>query len=367
MKHLSALLIATLLCSSASGQAASYNELLGIGSHSEDTDLAGWWPLLTNLNDASSNGINGTLSGSTFGGLSTTGPNSYLTNGLHLNKVYYIDLGANAPPSTTGFTWAGWIYIDVGHTGLISSAYDAGAWQQMYVTASGLTGRIHQTKDTIRIGRTAPAVTAAAWRHVAMTWDGGTTNAAVKLYVSGSAVDTGNDGAGSFTGIYNSAVTQRIGNQASGAALFDGIMSEQVQFGRGLTAAEIVHLQLGPELINSVAPVVSGTETEGSTLSCTTGTWGLDAPFSSGSNGTATYAYQWTRSNDGSGTGEADIGGATSSTYTLVSADASKYIRCRVRASNTGGYDSAADTNSNFTGAIAGGSSANSYYYQQNQ
>jgi hypothetical protein len=43
-----------------------------------------------------------------------------------------------------------------------------------------------------------------------------------------------------------------------------------------------------------------------------------------------------------------------------VTADVGKFIRCRVRASNTGGHDPDADTNSNFTGAIqaAGGDSS---------
>jgi hypothetical protein len=92
---------------------------------------------------------------------------------------------------------------------------------------------------------------------------------------------------------------------------------------------------------NTVAPVLSGTPTEGQTLSCTTGTW----------TGTAviTYAYQWYRAfSDGAGgylTGGgrplgAAIGGATSSTYVLVSGDVGSFIFCTVTASN--GVDSAA-------------------------
>jgi hypothetical protein len=99
--------------------------------------------------------------------------------------------------------------------------------------------------------------------------------------------------------------------------------------------------------LNTVDPALSGTETEGQTLTSTTGTW------DSQSNGTVTYGYQWTRSDDGAGTGEADISGATSSTYTLVTADVGKFIRCRVRGTNNGGFDSVEDTNSNMSGAIA--------------
>ena len=72
---------------------------------------------------------------------------------------------------------------------------------------------------------------------------------------------------------------------------------------------------------NTVAPVVSGTATVGSTLSCTTGGWTY-SPTS--------YAYQWRRN----GT---NIGGAVGSTYLLVSADGGASITCAVTATNPQG------------------------------
>ena len=73
--------------------------------------------------------------------------------------------------------------------------------------------------------------------------------------------------------------------------------------------------------VNTVAPVISGTQVVGSALSSTTGTWTGTAPIS--------YAYQWYR-------GASLISGATSSSYTLVQADAgnSSNITCQVTASN---------------------------------
>ena len=87
--------------------------------------------------------------------------------------------------------------------------------------------------------------------------------------------------------------------------------------------------------VNTVAPVVSGTATFGQTLTTTTGTWtGVPASF--------TYAYQWQRAGS-------NIGGATSSTYQLVSADIGNAIRCVVTATNTAGSTAA---NSNATAAV---------------
>ena len=69
----------------------------------------------------------------------------------------------------------------------------------------------------------------------------------------------------------------------------------------------------------TLAPLVSGNTTVGSVLTSTTGTWVGDP--------TITYAYQWQRN----GT---NISSATSSTYTLVSADEGTAIRCTVTATN---------------------------------
>lgn len=74
--------------------------------------------------------------------------------------------------------------------------------------------------------------------------------------------------------------------------------------------------------VNTVAPVISGTNVVGSTLSSTTGTW-TGSP-------TPTYTYQWKR-------GASNIGGATSSTYTLVQADATFAVTCVVTATNVAG------------------------------
>lgn len=73
---------------------------------------------------------------------------------------------------------------------------------------------------------------------------------------------------------------------------------------------------------NIVAPVVSGTNTVGSILTTTNGTWSGSTPI--------TYTYQWLRNGS-------NISGATSSTYTLVTADTSNVVSCRVTATNSVG------------------------------
>jgi len=86
--------------------------------------------------------------------------------------------------------------------------------------------------------------------------------------------------------------------------------------------------------VNTAIPVITGTEVEGQTLTCSTGTW----------TGTGiTYTYQWER-------GGSPIGGATNSTYLLQAADVGNTLTCVVTATNGGGF---ASSESNPTGTIA--------------
>jgi surface protein len=77
--------------------------------------------------------------------------------------------------------------------------------------------------------------------------------------------------------------------------------------------------------VNTVAPVISGFNTLGSTLTSTIGTW---------TNSPTSYAYQWNRNGS-------PIPSATSSTYILVAADNAAAITCVVTATNALGATSA--------------------------
>lgn len=76
-------------------------------------------------------------------------------------------------------------------------------------------------------------------------------------------------------------------------------------------------------------PILQGQATQGSTLSCSTGTW---------TNQPTNYVLAWQRC-DASGidTTCADVAGTDSSTYVLTSADVGRIVRCVVKAQNTTG------------------------------
>ncbi len=71
--------------------------------------------------------------------------------------------------------------------------------------------------------------------------------------------------------------------------------------------------------VNSVAPAITGTTTEGQTLTCSSGTW----------SNSPSYAYQWNRAG-------VAISGATASTRVLATADVGATMTCTVTATSAG-------------------------------
>lgn len=88
--------------------------------------------------------------------------------------------------------------------------------------------------------------------------------------------------------------------------------------------------------INTVAPAITGTETVGSTLTCSTGTWT--------SNSSVTYTYQWQYARTGTLLVE-----ETNSNYVVDLEDKGKSLNCIVTATNASGSNS---INSNSTSVI---------------
>lgn len=72
--------------------------------------------------------------------------------------------------------------------------------------------------------------------------------------------------------------------------------------------------------VNTVAPVVNGTATVDSLLTCDAGTWTYSP----------TYSYAWLRNGS-------VISGAVSGTYTVASSDSGQTLACRVTGTNAGG------------------------------
>jgi hypothetical protein len=135
---------------------------------------------------------------------------------------------------------------------------------------------------------------------------------------SGGAPLAGGKG---FSAVYDDAETQ-----------VDAVVGSTFTPGSTSATSGAPAIAAAPQSI--AAPVISGTAEVGDELSCSQGSW-LNAPTS--------FAYQWNRDIN-------VIAGASSSTYTVDSADAGHSITCTVTASNASG--SAASTSNALSVAV---------------
>lgn len=92
-----------------------------------------------------------------------------------------------------------------------------------------------------------------------------------------------------------------------------------------------------PAPSNTTAPALSGIHQIGYTLTCSLGVW---------SHGVDYYAYQWQSQQAGEHPYE-DVAGATGNSYTIISGDNGRNLRCKVTATNASGstiaYSNATD------------------------
>ena len=119
-------------------------------------------------------------------------------------------------------------------------------------------------------------------------------------------------------------------------------------FGTATAVSDATNVLVGQAPVNSFRPSISGTETSGSVLFASNGTWTGSAPF--------TFTYDWRRCNT-SGASCASIAGATAQSYVLQSIDVGATLVVAVTAKNAAGSATAV---SGPTGVIQTGSGSTS-------
>ena len=161
---------------------------------------------------------------------------------------------------------------------------------------------------------------------------------AIKIYVNGS-LETNSGSNSNANRTLTSNATLKIGAGDDGGATFGGNIGAVYGYNAVLTDAQVLENYNStmqtygyspPTPANTAVPTISGTTTFGQVLTSTTGTW----------SNSPTYSYQWSRAAT-SGGSYTNISGATSSTYTLVTADVGQYLKSTVTATNGSGSASA--------------------------
>lgn len=205
--------------------------------------LIGHWKLYEGtVFDYSLNGRAGTLTGTLptyrFPGVDLPGTDEYIK----------VDDDTAFSPILTPFTISAWVKADVAANFMIASKgvintkgewwFYFGAGAQQSVVFIDETG--NPPIADCYIGRfDSNAISADIWYHVAVTYSGGTTSAAVKLYRGGVQVDDSNlqNNQGNFESVRNDTADVYIGRYDSSYA--NGKIDDPMIFNTEKSAAEI--------------------------------------------------------------------------------------------------------------------------------
>ena len=257
---------------------------------------------------------------------SVLAPTIYVANGgsALAGKALACDIGAwdGTSPITYSFQWySNAVPVGIDDPSYIMQTSDIGNNITCVVTATNAIGTANATSNAIAVIGTIytapvnivlPSISTCGFAIVGTclssnigTWDGDDITYSFEWYSGVTMVAT--------TENYQLQASD-FGNPISLKVTATNIYGTAVAVSASVTCVDI------PK--NTVTPTISGTLVVGNVLTCSTGTWTGNTPI--------TYAYQWLRNGQ-------VISGATSNTYTSVTADIGQNITCRVSATNTYG------------------------------
>ena len=173
-----------------------------------------------------------------------------------------------------------------------------------------------------------PAISGTAWRGQTLSASIGTwSNSPTSYAYQWRRCDSSGSSCSNISGA--SSNTYALGYADTGSTIRVVVTATNSHGSSSATSSQTA-VVTGPLPTNSALPTISGTTTQGQTLTASDGSW----------NDALTYAYQWHRC-DSAGANCLGISGATSFYYVLQTADVSHTIRIVVTASNLYGSVSA--------------------------
>jgi len=232
----------------------------------------------------------------------------------------------------TAEAWVDW----TGGASYEQPIFDLGSSTTNYMFLTPAGDSKHQLLFEIRTSAskdvqiTASKLGEKKWEYVAVTE---TSSGTLTLYVNGAQVGQ-TTGATLFPSSLGSVANDYLGkSQVSSAPMFNGSMSNVAFYSKALSTERIkAHYDAGEYPVNTVAPTITGTAKDGSTLTAGKGTWTGLTPI--------TYAYQWMLCS-ASGEGCASIPSATETKYVLGHEDVGDTLRVAVTGTNSAGGSTA--------------------------
>ncbi|HTW42954.1 MAG TPA: LamG-like jellyroll fold domain-containing protein [Solirubrobacteraceae bacterium] len=227
----------------------------------------------------------------------------------------------------TAFTVEGWVDWAGGSSyGQPIFDFGSGSGDYMYLTPASSASKhrmlfeLHTSAGTATV-QAKKELPAGAWEYVAVSE---TSAGALTLYLNGEP-DGSETASLSPASLGSSVPDVYLGKSLSGAASFQGSMSNVAFYTRALTGEQVrEHYVVAESPVNVEAPSISGEAKEAGSLDASYGSWAGLEPF--------TYAYQWQRCQ---GTSCINIPKATGETYSPASADVDSTLQVVVTASNS--------------------------------
>ena len=129
----------------------------------------------------------------------------------------------------------------IGKTNNTSSSHENNEWYFHLASGGKLCLQCFDPSESAIIGRKYnTALSSSTWYHGFATYDGGTADSSIKIYLNGVRVDDSNQNAGSgFASMDNTATNLTFARTANGSVNYAGYMCNAGIWSRELTEAEI--------------------------------------------------------------------------------------------------------------------------------
>jgi sugar lactone lactonase YvrE len=249
----------------------------------------------------------------------------------------FATLASNPLGGATAFTVEAWVNW-TSSTAYGQPVFDLGsaANNHLYLTpASTLASHpmlFEISHGGVAFQVTAPKLTAAVWKYVTLSE---TSAGAIALYVNGEKV--GEHTSSLSPSSLGTLAQDYLGKSVSGNPSFKGRLSNVAFYNKALAASQILaHYRAAEYPVNTVAPSITGTPTDGKTLAAKAGTWTGLTPMTPG--------YQWIRCNN-TGTGcvpiEEETTNAKEAKYVIGDKDIGQTLRVVLTEANTAGSGTA--------------------------
>ncbi len=280
----------------------------------------------------------------------TTVPTTDAGSTLGVGQTVHATTGSwTNSPTSYSYQWqtsangtSGW--SNASGSGATTSSYtvataDAGNYLRVTVTATNAGGSASASSTaTSAVLPAAPAggvptITGTAQVGLMLTanhgtWTNSPTSYSYQWQTSANGTTWSNaSGSGATTSSYTVA-TADAGNYLR-------VTVTATNAGGSASASSTATSAVLPPAPAGGVPTITGTAQVGLTLTANHGTW---------TNSPTSYSYQWQRSTNGTTWTNASGSGATTSSYTVATADAGNYLRVTVTATNAGGSASASST-----------------------